>query len=110
MRLLVVGTATVLVGCSLCADSEVRKFVSVRGDRAMVFVRDCGATTGYSTIVQIGRFPKADVVAVRGKEMLVPMWSPDGTVLTVQIPNTVAEKDVFIKAREAKGVRVVVNR
>jgi len=24
--------------------------------------------------------------------------------------NTVAEKDVFIKAREAKGVRVVVNR
>jgi len=24
--------------------------------------------------------------------------------------NTVAEKDVLIKAREAKGVRVVVNR
>jgi len=84
VRLLVVGTATVLVGCSLCADSEVRKFVSVRGDRAMVFVRDCGATTGYSTIVQVGSSPR-------------PM-------------NTVAEKDVFIKAREAKGVRVVVNR
>ena len=66
MRLLVVGTATVLVGCSLCADSEVRKFVSVRGDRAMVFVRDCGATTGYSTIVQVGRFPKAD--EHRGRE------------------------------------------
>jgi len=32
----------------------------------MVFVRDCGATTGYSTIVQVGRFPNAD--EHRGRE------------------------------------------
>jgi hypothetical protein len=41
-------------GCSLCKNEIVAEIPSPKGDkRAVVFQRDCGATTGFSTQVSI---------------------------------------------------------
>jgi hypothetical protein len=71
-------------------------------------VRDCGATTDFATVVQVGGYWKTSVVAVKGREEVVPLWSADGTELQVRVPGSVNRGDVFVKATEAKGVRIVV--
>jgi hypothetical protein len=100
----------VCAGCSVCSDTEIKQTTSVRGERATVIVRDCGATTDFATVVQVGGYWKTAVVAVKGREDVVPLWSADGTELQVRVPVSVNSSDVFVKAIEAKGVRIVVQR
>jgi hypothetical protein len=97
-------------GCSVCSDTELQRATSVRGERASVILRDCGATTDFATVVQVGGYWRTAVVAVKGREEVVPLWSADGTELQVRIPGSVDSRDVFRKATEAKGVRIVVQR
>jgi len=55
MRLTSVLSAIVMtVGCSMCGNAVVAEIPSPKGDkRAVVFQRDCGATTRMSTQVSI---------------------------------------------------------
>jgi hypothetical protein len=101
---------SLLARCSLCSETERSQTVSSRGDRATVLVRDCGATTDFATVVQVGRLFKTEVVAVNGRPELAVKWSLDGATLTVTIPNGLLDKDLFVKRRQVRNVRVVIER
>lgn len=100
---------TFAAACSVCSETEVNSSVSGHGDRATVIVRDCGATTDFATVVQVGSFRKTDVVAVRGKVPLALTWN-DATVLAVQIPKAVSGRDIFPGPSKVGAVRIMLER
>jgi hypothetical protein len=101
---------SLLPGCSLCGETQRSQTVSSRGDRATVLVRDRGATTDFATVMQVGGFFKTDVVAVNGRPELAVKWSPDGAALTITIPRSVRDKDLFVKTRQVGDVSVAIER
>jgi hypothetical protein len=101
---------SLLVGCPLCSETELSRILSSQGTRATVSIRDCGATTDFATLVQVGGLLKTDVLAVNGRPELALKWSPDGGTLTITIPGSVLEKDLFVKTRQVRKVSVVIAR
>lgn len=60
---------------------------------------------------QVGAgFSRKDVIAVRGSAPLSLSWSQDGQALTIIVPASVPGEAVFVKATEAQGIKVLVQR
>lgn len=79
------GAADLLAGCG---NEVVRSVISPSGSKtAIAFVRDCGATTGYSTQVSVVHGRKSEVTGsgnvliVEGRPELEMRWTSDSEIL-----------------------------
>jgi len=73
--------AILLVGCNPCGNDPINAVSSPGGNKvAIAFIRDCGATTGFSTQVSIVKAPgllpneAGNVLIVDGKVPLSLKW------------------------------------
>lgn len=95
----------VMTGCGLCSDEIVQTTQSPdRSLQATWFVRDCGATTDYSTIVSIDR-PHSSRVSIivfvaKGDHTIKVNWTGKHS-LSVECPN--CDHADIVKAVERLG-------
>ncbi len=103
--------AAVLAGCGeMCANEPVASVLSPSGaNKAVVFTRDCGATTGWSTQVSILRGSEqlrnegGNTLVVEGKAPVQVTWKSDSAVTL----SGAAEGRLFKQERAVNGVAVV---
>ena len=88
MRRFLLFIAILLVGCNPCGNDPIHAVTSTDGSKvAIAFIRDCGATTGFSTQVSIvkapGRLPNepGNVLIVDGKVPLSLEWVGDNKLV-----------------------------
>lgn len=97
----------------LCAnDVQARTGNGANQLIAVVGYRNCGATTGYVTIVWLASARDLQatsmdntLVALNGEHRVPVGWSGDAHTLTVHLP-PLADDDVFIKKKAWRGVAV----
>ena len=93
----------------MCSNDPLQVDSSPAGDRlAIAFIRDCGATTGYSTHVSIvassGKLHNepGNVFVVDGKRPVSVGWRADDHLVI----DTAGSGDVFKNLREFEGVNI----
>src|SRR5689334_15232123 len=84
---IVLVPVVLLVSCGLCGDTLRKEYSSPNGKlKASWFVRDCGATTDFSSMVSVHRtdvsFKDDDAIVfvMKGDEPLEIEWEGDGIV------------------------------
>jgi hypothetical protein len=89
IALFAIGCCT-LVGCNICSDDVLSRSTSPDGALvATLFQRDCGATTDYSTIVNVGgpsdsfKGEKGRVFVVKGQKHVTVKWT-DNRALVIE--------------------------
>jgi hypothetical protein len=96
-----------LQGCSLCDESVQKESPGPNVKlTAQVVVRDCGATTGFATVVRLRkRFRDVDVAVFRGKVSVSVEWTSDNE-LRVSLPDSLATKNVFREEAASSGIQI----
>ncbi|MFC7625445.1 hypothetical protein [Microlunatus sp. GCM10028923] len=85
----VLGAAGCSTGPDLCERTEVKRVAAPEGDRAaVVFVKNCGATTGYSTHVSVVAPDQAvgddnEIFSADGDDGVVPLGPDNALALRV---------------------------
>jgi hypothetical protein len=109
MRMFVPFIIILLAGCNPCGNDPIHASTSADGSYvAIAFIRNCGATTGFSTQVSIleapGRLPNdpGNVLIVDGKLPLSSRW--DGNRKLV-IEGSLGARESR-KLQTFKGIRV----
>lgn len=104
--------AVALTGCSLCGNSVIADIPSPKGNRrAVVFERDCGATTGFSTQVSVlarGRTlgnQAGNAFCADDNHRAVPLTS--GNVLPIRL-SWISDDELVI--RYPAGARVFLSK
>ena len=100
-----------LAGCSdICANEPVSSVLSPSGaNKAVVFTRDCGATTGWSTQVSILRGSEllrnegGNTLVVEGKTPVQVTWKSDSAVTL----SGASGGRLFKQERAVNGIAVV---
>jgi hypothetical protein len=103
--------ATLIAGCGLCNNEVLVQQPSTdRKLTATVFVRNCGATTDYSTIVSVhrseGSFDKSTdfVFVANGRHSLAAVWQSP-RLLRIECPGC-SERDIFKQVLRDAGVDI----
>jgi hypothetical protein len=104
------AASLLVAACSLCENKIQRELRSESGKRAVVFSRECGATTGFSTQVSVlantERLPDdgGNALVLGGKDMIEEIHWETPTKLSVRIK---AGAEVFSKKTSVDGVQLV---
>ena len=100
-----------LIGCNLCSDAVERELLSPDpGLKATMFVRDCGATTDFSTIISLhgssSSFKEQDhfVFVIKGRAKIELLWTGPRQ-LSVKCP-TCQAGDIYKQLDQFKGVEI----
>jgi hypothetical protein len=101
-----------IVGCGICKDEVLSQRNTPDGKvAATVFVRDCGATADYSSVVSLhaaGRSFRNQpdwVFIAKGKHSVIATWTSSRQLLISC--STCTDRDVFKKVVRDGGVDIV---
>ncbi len=99
----------ILVGCGLCGNEMGYEEVSPNGKlKAVVFERDCGATTRATTQISVLRKSEplpneaGNIFVVKDNPLIRMEWRPDAELLVTYPPGT----NVSLKQRQRDGVSI----
>lgn len=110
LRALVVLLCLAMVACSPCENIVLREVPSGSGKKAVVFSRECGATTGFSTQLSIlgaeENLPDdgGNALVLGGKEMVEDLHWEAPTRLSIKFK---PGAKVFSKKARVAGVEIV---
>ena len=91
-----------------CENEQIQSHSSPGGTRkAVVFQRNCGATTGFNTQISVistgANLPEeASVLVVNGKAPIKVQWKSETSLSISELPS----KEIIRQEREAEGVRI----
>ena len=109
MKYVVLSVLVLSSACGMCDNDPLHAEMSPDGTYvAIAFLRDCGATTGFSTEVSVveapGKLPNqpGDIFAVGGKHPARVHWESDSKLI-IEIPRG---GEVFKKVGELRGITI----